>query len=66
MKKQIFCKVKKLEDAVNSNIENIFIETSEKFKLKTGDITPNQSSKLDVIKANIYQLLAEYINQNQR
>ena len=65
MKKRIFCKVKKLEESINSDIENIFIEASKKFNLTTGDISPSQSLRLDIIKHNISELLTEYISQNK-
>ncbi len=61
----MYCKTEKLESIIEENIDNVFYEVNKKYKLVTGDISPCQSNELDTIKEKLYQLTAEYINQNK-
>jgi hypothetical protein len=58
-------KMNKLIDVIiDENLECLFVETVDSFKLKTGDISPMQTIRLENIKQNLKDLLKEFIKEN--
>jgi hypothetical protein len=57
-------KHKTLVDIIDKHIDNMFEEVGIKYKLTSGDFTPDQDHTLDDIKVELYFLLTAYINQN--
>lgn len=54
-----------IEDPVDNAIDGLFDEVIEDFHLYHGDISPEQAIKLDTIKADLKEILKQFVEQNQ-
>lgn len=57
-------KFKEIEERLDENIDNVFVLAHELFDTNSGDITPEQVSILDSLKAQIFDLILEQVKQN--
>ena len=54
-----------VEETVNDYVEGMFVEAHEVIGSKGGDITPNQTARLNKIQEDLRDLIIEQVNQNQ-
>ena len=57
-------KLKEIEERLDDNIDNVFVLAHELFNTDSGDITPDQVSRLDSLQAQIFDLVLEQVKQN--
>ena len=53
-----------IRNTVHRNVENIFVELVETFKLQNGDITPLEANQLDIAKKSIEEVAVGYVLGN--
>jgi hypothetical protein len=57
-------KFMQIEERLDNNIDDVFELAHELFYTESGDITPDQVSRLDSLKAQIFDLILEQVKQN--
>jgi len=57
-------KFKEIEDELDESIDEVFVTAHQLFETKSGDITPEQSERLDSLKKQIFDLMLEQVKQN--
>lgn len=53
-----------IEDELDGSIDEVFVTAHQLFETKSGDITPEQSERLDSLKKQIFELVLEQVKQN--
>lgn len=53
-----------MSDTVDKAIDDLFVISHDLFETKSGDITPDQSVRLDKIKDDLKTLIIEQTKQN--
>ena len=57
-------KLEEISDELESSIDEVFVTAHQLFETKSGDITPEQTERLDSLRKQMVDLILEQVKQN--